>query len=113
MVFKKFPGAFFIQRNDLTRVLANVLQRSRDRGQIPNRLPTPVLQRPAAAKKSSKGGSVIVGGPALEIAPLDRLILGIGKYQRTALRECRRSQRQEGDHCRDNAKRRNAQDQKA
>src|SRR5262249_33081197 len=47
MVLKKFSGSFFIQRNGLTRVLTNVLQRSRDRGQIPSRVPTPVLQRPA------------------------------------------------------------------
>src|SRR5271157_4915455 len=114
MVFKKFPGAVFVQRNGLTRVFANVFQRSRDRGQIPSRLATPVLQRPAAAKKSSKGGGMIVAGPALELAPLDRLILRVGEYQRTdALCECRGSQRNEDDQCRDNAKKRKAKDQKA
>src|SRR5215831_9443095 len=36
---------------------------------------------------------MIVAGPALEIAPLDWLILRIGKDQRTVLRERCRSQR--------------------
>src|SRR5262249_32675104 len=36
MVFKKFPGAFFIQWNGFARVFANVFQHSGDRGQIPS-----------------------------------------------------------------------------
>src|SRR6516162_8227940 len=70
-----------------------------------------VLQRPAATKKSSEGGGMIVAGPALEIAPLDRLILRIGKDQRTVLRERCRSQRKKNDDCRDHAKNRKAKDQ--
>src|SRR6516162_2344443 len=70
-----------------------------------------VLQRPAATKKSSEGGGMIVAGPALEIAPLDRLILRIGKDQRTILRERRRSQRKKNDDCRDHAKNRKAKNQ--
>jgi len=54
---------------------------------------------------------MIVAGPALEIAPLDRLILRIGKDQRTILREHRRSQRKKNDDCRDHAKNRKAKNQ--
>src|SRR5215472_8026811 len=54
---------------------------------------------------------MIVAGPALEIAPLDWLILRIGKDQRTVLRERCRSQRKKNDNCRDHAKNRKAKDQ--
>ena len=54
---------------------------------------------------------MIVAAPALEIAPLDRLILRIGKDQRTILRERRRSQRKKNDDCRDPAKNRKAKNQ--
>src|SRR5262245_9644658 len=68
MIFEELSGAVLIQRNGLPRVFANILQRRRDRAQIPRRLPTSVLQRPTAAKKSGKGGGMIVTGPALEVA---------------------------------------------
>src|ERR1700741_2196527 len=109
MLFKKSSGALLLKRNSLSRVFANVFQRDGDRSQIPNRLATPVLQRPAAAKKSGEGGGVIVAGPAFQLAPLDRFILRVGKYQRTVLRECRRLERKENDHCRDSAENRKNQ----
>jgi len=90
MIFEEFPGALLIQWNSCARIFTDVFQRSRDRGQIPSRLTTPDLQRAAAAKKSGKGGGVVVAGPALKFAPLDWFVLCVGKHQRTfALRACR------------------------
>src|SRR5262249_28876447 len=112
MIFEELSGAVLIQRNGLPRVFANILQRRRDRVQIPRRLPTAVLQRPAAAKKSGKGGGMIVTGPALEVAPVDPLILGVGKHQgAVALGQCGRSERKQDGHCRDNANDQKARDQ--
>ena len=78
MIFEEFLGALLVERNSLSRGFANILKSSRNGRQFAS-LVMPVLQRAAASEKCGKGRGMIIAGPAVEVRPLDRFILGIRK----------------------------------
>src|SRR6516162_4766460 len=81
MSFEEFPRALLVERNGLTRFFANTLQRGGNGCEFPSQAP-PSLDRAAASQKGGKGGCVIVGGPALQAGPLDRLVLRVRQNDR-------------------------------
>ena len=78
MIFEEFLGALLVERNSLPRGFANI-PKSRRNGRQFASLAMPVLQRAAASEKCGKSGCMIVVGPAVELRPLERFILGIRK----------------------------------
>ena len=54
---------------------------------------------PAALEKSRKSGGVIVVRPAVELRPVDRLILSVGKFDRLALGACGAAAEARRDRC--------------
>ena len=69
------------------RALANLLQRRRDRRQIAAAAALD-FEGAAARQEGREGRGVIVAVPAVEIGPVDRFVLRIGKFDRLALLRC-------------------------
>src|SRR5262249_29839003 len=82
---EEFARAILFEWNSRNRADADGTQRVRDRGGFGRRL-TPTVQRAAAFQERRKGGGVVVGRPAVEASPLDRLVLRIREFDRFARR---------------------------
>src|SRR3984885_14465373 len=85
IVLEELARALFLKRHRRNGAHADGPECVRDRRRLRRLLVSPI-ESAAAFEKGSKSGGVIVGRPAIDIAPIDRLILRVRPFDRLALR---------------------------
>ncbi len=83
IVLEELPRGILFERHRRDGPRAHRLERVGDRRRL-GRLPAGI-QRAAAFEKGGKRGGVIVIRPAVEVRPVDRLVLRVGKFDRLEL----------------------------
>ncbi len=81
IILEEFFRAGLVERNGLARAFANLLQRGRNRGQFAAAMLLG-FKRAAARQEGRESRGVIVADPAVDIRPVDGLVLRVRKFDR-------------------------------
>jgi len=83
IVLEELARAVLLERDGRERPPADVFEFLGDRRLAAG--PPLAVQRPAAREKSRESGGVVIIRPTVELRPVDRLVLSVGKFDRLAL----------------------------